>query len=193
MEVAAFGVPFIVAPGSYTYNTKDPYRNYFVGTYGHNTILVDGKSQIRRWYKKNLTPHVGSKQDAVWITASELDYAEATYSEGYGDFKLQRPQGTEISRDIRHTRRIVFVKPDYWIIIDSIDGGQSCVYQSLFHTAPDIEVEEWDISGVCLHSTQCDVQLLLFPSDPSAFNRRLMRGQENPIQGWFSPAKQKKQ
>ena len=45
-ELFAYGAPFIVDPGSYTYNRSDPYREYFVGSQGHNTVLVDNKSQV---------------------------------------------------------------------------------------------------------------------------------------------------
>ena len=48
-ELFAYGAAFIVDPGSYTYNRTDPYRDYFVSSHGHNTVIVDGGSQVRRF------------------------------------------------------------------------------------------------------------------------------------------------
>ena len=58
LEMYAYGQTFIVDPGCHNYDEADPYRAHFVSSHAHNTLLVDGKSQIRRWYRENLRPSV---------------------------------------------------------------------------------------------------------------------------------------
>jgi len=70
IEVCAFGQPFIVDSGSYTYHRQDPFRTYFVGSSGHNTILVDGQSQIRRWQKKQSSSSDSTRQSLLLDTRS---------------------------------------------------------------------------------------------------------------------------
>jgi len=68
-ELSAHGVPFIVDPGSYTYEKSDPYRNYFVGSAGHNTVQVDQLSQIRRWDKNHMTPATQNDMNGINVTS----------------------------------------------------------------------------------------------------------------------------
>ena len=36
---------FLVDPGTYSYHTKEKWRNYFKGTSAHNTVMVDNLNQ----------------------------------------------------------------------------------------------------------------------------------------------------
>jgi hypothetical protein len=129
IEVYAYGQPFIVDPGCHNYDEANPYRAHFVSSQAHNTLLVDGKSQIRRWYRTNLRPSVtanrpenGAGQERVaWITESHFDYVSASYSDGYADFSLRKPRRLDMSSrrsmsaanivlDVTHRRQILYVK-----------------------------------------------------------------------------------
>ena len=192
IEVFAYGKPFIVDSGSYTYDKKDPYRNYFVGSQAHNTVLINGKSQIRRWKKENLKPVTMSENQAVWISHEGFDYAEASYSDGYSEFSLQKPGNPKIINDVIHTRKILFVKPDYWIVIDSLNAAENHDYEILFHASPDIKVNINNDSIVEFLAHQDDVRLYLMPEDSLSFKIRVIKGCEAPIQGWYSVDHHKK-
>ena len=115
IALSAFGQPFIVDSSYYTYDGADPFRAHFVSSQAHNTVLVDGKSQVRRWQKENLTPRTALGDYATWISRPDFDYVSASYADGYSLFSLKEPADAQIVRDVTHTRHILFVKPDYWV------------------------------------------------------------------------------
>jgi hypothetical protein len=186
IEVYAFGRPFIVDSGSYTYEKEDPYRNYFVSSYGHNTILVDGRSQIRRWHKNHMNPKPARGNHARWISQSDFDYVASTYNEGYGCFSLKKPSLPEIIEDVIHTRRIFFVKPDYWIMVDEIRATDPHDYQLLFHTPPELAVSVEDDQKVILGTKSDHSRFCLLPVNSHDMKVQCLSGVEQPIQGWFS-------
>lgn len=118
-ELFSGGIPFIVDPGSYTYNKKDPYRSYFVGSQGHNTVMVDGGSQIRRWGPEHAEPSVNDTEHGVWHSGLHFDFASGQYDEGYAPFAFTPSENTAIVSDVKHRRDVIFAKPNFWIIVDS--------------------------------------------------------------------------
>jgi hypothetical protein len=186
IELFAFGQSFIVDSGSYTYEKADPFRTYFVGSQGHNTVLVDNQSQIRRWQKDSLNPKPTLGDYATWISQTDFDYVESTYTDGYSPFSLQKPEETKIVSDVVHSRRILFVKPDYWVMVDEIQASMLHNYQLLFHTHPEIVASDGKNNEVILGTTSSAAGLHLIPSDPEAVEVSKVSGSETPIQGWYS-------
>ena len=186
IEVFAFGQSFVVDSGSYTYERTDPFRNYFVGSQGHNTILIDGQSQIRRWNKENLNPKPALGNHATWVSQADFDYVAATYDEGYGAFSLQKPKEPEIIKDVTHTRRILFVKPDYWIMVDELQASGPHNYQLLFHTHPDVKVAIKSGNKAMVRRSPDSPALYLIPALPHNVRPSCQAGNEAPIQGWYS-------
>jgi hypothetical protein len=192
IEVLAFGQAFIVDPGFYTYDRGDPFRTYFVGSQSHNTVLVDGKSQIRRWNKENLNPKTAVGDYATWISQPDFDYVSASYTDGYSQFSLKQAEDAEIIKDVTHTRRILFVKPDYWLIVDELQASMPHNYQVLFHTTPEIVVKKAPENRTILGTTPEGATLYLIPADPHTVKLRCVTGNESPIQGWYSPGTRQK-
>ena len=192
IEIYVFGHPFLVDVGSYTYDDSSPFRRYFKGTYGHNTILVDGLSQIRGWYGDYMEPRVGVKPDAVWVNRPEFDYAVATYGDGYGEFSIRRPDAAVIIDDVIHTRHVLFIKPDYWILVDELQATECHRYQQLFHADPNVILAHVENNKVFLGIESGAAQLVLVPS-ASETKVRLLSGCEEPVQGWYSPEADVKQ
>jgi hypothetical protein len=186
IEVYAFGQPFIVDSGSYTYEKTDPFRAYFVGTQGHNSLIVDRKSQIRRWHKENMRPKAVPGKYATWISQSGFDYVSSNYQDGYSTYSLKKPAKPIIIDDVVHTRRVLFAKPDYWILIDEVQASRSHDYQLLFHTPPEILPTICDDRKVVLKSKKMAASLYLIPSNPDTAEVHCLKGSKNPIQGWYS-------
>ena len=46
LELFAYGKPFIIESGTFTYQ-QNRWRKYFTSSFAHNTIVVDGRSQLR--------------------------------------------------------------------------------------------------------------------------------------------------
>ena len=101
----AYGKLLLLDPGVYTYE-RSKWRSYFCDSQSHNVVLVDGQPQRRagrpreEYVVKQPLPH-------VWETTANHDYAEATYDE---------PFGGQVKLGVRHTRRVLFCKPDYWVM-----------------------------------------------------------------------------
>ena len=187
IELFAFGQAFIVDSSSYTYNATDPFRTYFAGSQAHNTVLVDGQSQIRRWQEENLNPQTAVGNYATWISQPDFDYVSASYGDGYSLFSLKKPVDASIIRDVTHTRHILFVKPDYWVIVDDLQASRPHNYQVLFHTVPEIVARVGPNNKVTLNVTPEATTLYLIPAHPQNVKVHCLTGSENPIQGWYSP------
>jgi hypothetical protein len=193
-ELFAYGTPFIVDPGSFTYQASDPYRNYFVGSQGHNTILVDGKSQVRRWGEAHMHPGTAAHSHGSWSTTEHFDCACGTYDDGYAEFALRKPKNGEIESDVVHVRQVVFAKPDYWLIVDDLSAAHEHSYSAFFHLSPEIEVISHDNgSRVVLQSMRTGAKLAVFAIGSDDLTSEEINGREAPIQGWYSADHHKKQ
>jgi hypothetical protein len=93
--------------GSYE---QSKWRNYELSTFGHNTVLVDGKPQERQTADAEANVSK-SPIDALWQSNPTYDYAVGVYDEGYGSIT---------SRIAQHTRGVLFIKPDLAVVVDTL-------------------------------------------------------------------------
>ncbi len=184
-ELAAYGAQFIVDPGSYTYSRDDPFRNYFVGSQGHNTVLVDNCSQVRRWNERYMTPEVEDVVHGAWRGDGEIDAASGHYDEGYAEFAILRPADAQVTTGVTHQRDFVFAKPDYWVVADHLASGDTHDYAFLFHLAPDAVVETLSPTAALIRSSGNGAGLVIH-----ALTDHEMSAEE--IEGWFSEDHHKK-
>ena len=191
-ELFAYGAPFIVDPGSYTYKQSDPYRNYFVGSQGHNSVLVDRGSQVRRWNSQHMTPVVEDEIHGAWFSDEVLDIASGQYDEGYAPYSMSRPVDVDVNFGVTHQRDFVFVKPDYWIVADYLAAEQLHDYSFLFHLAPDVLVENLTNSSALLRSGRNGALFFLEAVTDEQMSGEVIEGSESPIQGWYSEDHHKK-
>ncbi len=128
VEVFADGQPRLVDSGVYSYHLGRRWRQWFRGTRAHNTVVVDGQDQSelldegRVWRPARVTVR-------AWASGERLDWIDAEH-DGY-----QRLPGR-----VRHRRRVVFVKPDYWLIVDDLAGAGRHAFEALFHLPPETAV-----------------------------------------------------
>lgn len=167
---SANGVDWLVDPGTYVYSSSQSWRNYFRSTPGHNTIAIDGVDQATptEWFKWRDLPQVHLEKS---LSQGGLDHAVGSHT-GYG--RLPEP--------VHHRRRIIFVKPDYWLVSDELTGFGRHRVGAFFHFAPGVSVRL--LQNGCL-ATQGDESFLLSSLAPGA-QFRLVSEEESPIQGWYS-------
>lgn len=110
-----------VDPGRYTY-TDGPWRHWFKGTAGHNTVTVDAADQTpyRRGKPKGPTSMASL---VARHTCDLVDLVEAT---------VESP-----SYDARHTRRLAFCAGTYWVVHDLLRAPTSHRYELRWHLATD--------------------------------------------------------
>ena len=172
--VHAYGKLLLVDPGNYQYE-RSKWRQYFIDSAAHNVVLVDGQPQRRRgrprseYVVKEPLPH-------VWATAPEYDYVEATFDEGFGG---------EVKQGVAHTRRVLFVKPDLWILCDTLSAkdGKEHSYEALFHLDAPVKA---DAAGLRLFTGNEDAANLAIAARPaSGLSLKIVEGQQDPLQGWL--------
>lgn len=105
-ELAVAGRTAIIDSGAYTYHESEDLRNYFRGTGAHNTLVIDGESQSVPGNKFNWESKA-SCRPMNWISEERFDFFEGSH-DGYE--RLESP--------VTHTRGILFIKNDYWVIHD---------------------------------------------------------------------------
>lgn len=125
MVVNAYGSKLIIDPGIGTYGTDT--ARLLASTKSHATVTVDDADST--------LPETGELPNA-WVSTRTMDYFLGTNA------------GFENLDDIRHTRAVIFVKPDYWVIHDSVSGSGEHTVASRFPFFPG-PVEMDAATGVC--------------------------------------------
>ena len=166
---SANGVDWLVDPGTYVYSSSQPWRDYFRSTPGHNTIAIDGMDQATptEWFRWQDLPLVNLEKS---LSQDGLDYAVGSHT-GYR--RLPEP--------VHHRRRVLFVKPDYWLVSDELTGFGSHQVAAFFHFAPGVSVRL--LQNGCL-AARGNERFLLLSLHGAQF--RLVSEEESPIQGWYS-------
>jgi hypothetical protein len=125
---AAGGKRWLIDPGTFVYTSSKPWRDFFRSTRAHNTVVVDGRDQARPIdvFKWRNIPDVRLER---WASLRTLDLAVASHN-GYA-----RWPGAVV-----HRRTVVFVKPDYWLVVDDILGGGTHDLDCYFHFPPGTEI-----------------------------------------------------
>ncbi len=174
IELHALGYPQIVDSGVYSFHLGNEWRNAFRSTRAHNTVTVDGQDQSllldgwHVWHPASTTLH-------RWATGAGFDYADASH-DGYH----------RAPRRIIHRRQVFFVKPEYWIVLDSLSGNGRHQFDLHFHLMPDAEVELDSASGTAQVRYPGGTSLLICPLYSADTRSDVLCGSLDPIEGWFS-------
>jgi hypothetical protein len=138
--VYGFGKWLVTEGGFYPYNYFSRWRKYMVSSLAHNTVLVDGMSQARLTQPWQTSWRTDKPLDNRWMSNEKYDYVRGTYGEGYVPFDMPKKagymdDGVKPVNSAIHTRAILFVKPEYWIVIDELNSldNKSHRFETLFH------------------------------------------------------------
>jgi glycosyltransferase involved in cell wall biosynthesis len=133
IEVVASGRSMLVDPGTLTYTGSKEQRDLFRGSSAHNVLLVDGESSSLpagpfSWQT------IANCELRSWINKRRFDYVEGRH-DGYK--RLPDPAS--------HTRSILFLKNDYWLIRDRVSSVGTHDLDLRFHFAPTTNPELSDL------------------------------------------------
>ena len=186
VEVVAYGRSLVEDLGIHTYATTErdiPFHNFFIESAAHNTVIVDGKSQVRL-----KTGPFTTDQPLLnpWFSTATCDFLSGCYTEGYGD-----AAGDEIDRSIAHHRSVIFIKghkegePEYWIITDHLTGDGVHTCEQLFHLIP-VEATVDPGTKTVRTITQGQPNLAFIPAVTGGLEVEVVEGHTEPnLQGWY--------
>jgi hypothetical protein len=119
-------------------------ENVFWGGYDtdlHNTILIDGQGQYRppvNRYEQYPEDFVGS--DAVLQTGGNAHFFNYLVSDATGRYK-------NISGIQDVSRRVLFLRPDYFLILDQLAADSAHEYEAVIHFPNDINQQDRWLTG----------------------------------------------
>ena len=135
IELAIGGRTILVDSGTYTYHESKEMRDYFRSTEAHNTLTIDEKSSSEPGEKFSWQTKAETTVNS-WLAQDRFDFFEAEHN---GCQRFSENPAT-------HTRSILFLKNDYWIMRDFAAATGEHSFQLNFHfnseTDPQIEQAE---------------------------------------------------
>ncbi|MBM4022245.1 MAG: hypothetical protein FJ284_08390, partial [Planctomycetes bacterium] len=158
IELHALGRPLLVRGGPPHYALQflpearrvdaEAIERYFGewSSYKVNTILVDGRSQVRDGPAAT-APHDGPIP-ARWHASAAFDFVEGRYDLGYG----VRAKPLEHIKDVAHHRQVVHLRGlGCWVVVDSMQSRApvSRAYTQIWKLPPYLDPQEGGGLGVC--------------------------------------------
>ena len=172
--VHAYGRRLLTEGGVYAYDSSQ-WRRYVLSTRAHNTIMVDGQEQRRAGLRETYVTKEALPNR--WINTPQFDFAEGWFDEGYG---AQR------DRTVTHRRAVLFIKPDYWLVVDRLTPADQAShrYEAIFH----FDGENAEIGAAPLQARSTDPDqpnLAIVALQSDGVTAEIVKGQEQPaVQGW---------
>jgi Heparinase II/III N-terminus/Heparinase II/III-like protein len=171
VDVSGYGETLLIDPGRYVY--EGPWRVWFKSTSAHNTVTVDGQDSsdlADEWMFK------AKAESALlaWASTDRYDYVDGSHN---GFERLSDP--------VTHRRRVVFVKPRFWLVVDELTAGGQHQYDQYWHLSPEAKVTQ----GPDLSVTACygnGAGIVIKPVFTDNLSLQQYRGSSEPIQGWVS-------
>jgi hypothetical protein len=171
------GTELLVDPATSVYNCAPEWRSFFRSTRAHNTVVVDDIDQSTQggtfqWSTK------ANSQVLKHLSIADLEFTAAEH-DGYA--RLRHP--------ITHRRRLLYVRPNYWVISDELKGQGEHTFDFMYHFAPGTKLfvlgEEQNGEIDCrARLNQSALQMALYATGP--MHAEALCGQITPIQGWTS-------
>ena len=173
VQASAFGEAYLVDSGTYCYTPEPAWRKFFRGTGAHSTVLVDGADQAESAgpFAWRARPRARLRR---WVSTDAFDFADAEH-DAY----------RRLADPVAHRRRVLFVKPRYWVIVDDLAGAAEHRVEVRFQFAP-IDVTR-DPTGWARARGSGGHGLLLQAFARAPLKMEIVEGELAPVQGWISP------
>ena len=201
VEVAAYGRSLIEDLGIHSYSREAaeiPYYDLFGNTPGHNTVIVDGASQMRLVTgAKTVEEPLGN----TWVSTGVCDYLEGEYGNGLGTGPVRGADVVGLRTGAvrgpnRHLRSPPSQRPlregeeagglrGYWVITDRLTGSGEHIYEQLFHFVP-TPVAADPASGVVRTASEGMANIAILPAVADGVEVEVVEGRSEPaMQGWY--------
>jgi uncharacterized heparinase superfamily protein len=172
VQCSIFGEPCLVDAGTYCYAAEPHWRDFFRSTGAHSTIMIDGQGQAEPtgpfgWRRQ---PRGRLRE---WHSTPEFDFLDADH-DGY----------LGLADPVVHRRRVIFVKPAFWIVVDDLSGASRHEVDLTFQFAPigvTLGAHPWARA-----ETPKGRVLWISPFPSATAQSALKCGDLDPIRGWIS-------
>ena len=178
----ALGREFLVDSGVLTY-AGSPMRHYFVGSTGHNVILVDDTGQAGNTFKIG----DGFSEILPGLTEEPLSedccFLSKDYCHAYGrlDDAFCGVAGT-----VSHVRGLFYLDRKFWVVVDRIETDRPRTIEALWHFHPDCTVQPGGRT-VRTEDPGRPNQVLTPVNSDIEWSLECVRGRKEPSpQGWYS-------
>jgi hypothetical protein len=166
----SYGREILLDTGGGPYESSK-WRKYGLDTHSHNTILVDDLPQKRQAFAS-----FDPLDDVAWRSLDDFDYASGVYDDLYGD-----------SRPATHSRRVLFVKPDIFLVVDTLmpSGDGEHTYQARWHfKEPNVVLSSDQTTAVSTDEGLPNLAVVPLMTDDLSVE--LISAQEDPeLMGWW--------
>ena len=175
IDLSVGGKRLLVDAGTYSYHESEDARNRFRSTEAHNTLTIDGKSQSEPGGKFGWQTKANAKLNE-WISQERFDFFEGAH-DGYERF--------ETAGAAAHTRSVLFLKNDYWIMRDFCEtrGAHRYALNFQFDAATNPAIERAENGLLCItEKSEQNVGARLFTFGDNG-DWRSERGEISPVFG----------
>jgi hypothetical protein len=158
-QLAANGTTLLVDPGTYTYTGSKELRDWFRSSAAHNTLTLDGESSSVSdgpfsWRT------IARCGPVAWISQKRFDYLEGRH-DGY----------ERLAEPATHSRSILFLKNDYWVLRDRVKSSASHRLDLWFHFDSGVsalcETGDGEVQVVNGNGNNAGLQIFTFASGGS--------------------------
>ncbi|MFW5835860.1 MAG: alginate lyase family protein [bacterium] len=189
----AFGRTLLGDPSIYSY-ARTELTHYFRSSRAHNVMLIDGMGQARRF---DPASKLTTRGRVEWATHGAFDFVSAEYLEGYAPDLYGEASGdtarVEVIHELSHRRAVWFVKPDYWILSDLVEGEGVHTLEQLYHIPP-VASQTGRIGPGELSADHDGVRTLdrgranlhIVPVDRAGLAVAAFHGETDPARGWYT-------
>ncbi len=173
LQCSVFGEPFLVDPGTDGYTVDPQWRDFFRGTAAHSTVRIDSRPQAIPGgpFKWESRPRARLRR---WVSTQTMDFADAEHDAYH---RLPDP--------VTHRRRVLFVKPRYWVVVDDLVGASEHRVDLQFQFAPMDVIADSTLWARAVGRR--DRGLLIRAFSSAALTAKVWEGQVGRPGGWVSP------
>jgi hypothetical protein len=165
---------WLIDPGTYAYHSEAEWRDYFRGTSAHNTLVINGLNQSKIGGNFLWLERAHAELEAIGRQSDGTQWARG-WHDGYKDL------GVIHQRELRYESSTKTIQVNDSVTCDKPDGD---MHASVFlHFAPDVEIT-WN--GSHSVATRPKSKRKLKIEVDSKWEWRIVTGQIDPIQGWYS-------
>ena len=176
--IFAHGHELVTEAGVYAYDTSQ-WRRYVLSTRGHSTVRVDGSDQACR---RDRGEYRADQPDMHGFHSTDcFDYARDTHTAGYG---------SQPDKSVRHRRRVLFVKPDYWVLVDDLwasDEGEHTAESQFLVNADSAILDQKSRWVTSAPAGAQQARIAIVPLSPAEMHARIVCGQTEPEVLGFIP------